>query len=438
MRILILLTIIFTASAQNVLKLEEAMQIALKKNYDILVQKNNIKISDKEKYWKSLNNFLPFFNTSMGYSTSKFNQTFYQGTTQIASESGTNSSYNNRIGINVTVDNLVGEVLQHIANLKMNKQDKINAISTVQGTIQTVMNNYFDLAYSQQALEVQKKAVETAKEQVNFSESRYNIGTLAKVDVLTQQTSLNNAESSLLTAELTLAQRKATLNLSLGNAPLDDIVVDDNVLIANNYTNYEELENRLINENKNILSSAISLELAEITKQAAFLNMVTPSVRISAGYNKNGNQIPDISENFSRYAKFDQDYSASVSLSLSYSFSYGTILDDQIAELQLNNQKLNDQKLKRDLKRQLSGYFLSYRNAIKQLELQEKNLITNQEDVRLKQERYNLGSGTSLDLRIARDQLVRAELDILNAKFNAKKAELEIERLLGTINIGDF
>ena len=58
--------------------------------------------------------------------------------------------------------------------------------------------------------------------------------------------------------------------------------------------------------------------------------------------------------------------------------------------------------------------------------------------VTLKQERYNLGSGTSLDLRIARDQLTRAELDILNAKFNAKKAELEIEKLLGTINVGDF
>jgi outer membrane protein TolC len=54
------------------------------------------------------------------------------------------------------------------------------------------------------------------------------------------------------------------------------------------------------------------------------------------------------------------------------------------------------------------------------------------------EEQYRLGRGTSLDFRNAQRNLLLAEINLIQAKYDAKLAELLIYQLSGNIQDADF
>ncbi|MCB0277920.1 MAG: TolC family protein [Calditrichaeota bacterium] len=99
------------------------------------------------------------------------------------------------------------------------------------------------------------------------------------------------------------------------------------------------------------------------------------------------------------------------------------------------NADLNLVKKERELKATIRQAFITYQNQKEIVKILEENLEAAREDLRLAQERFNLGSGTSLELRQAQDDLTSAESNLVSAKYDAKIAEVEIDRLLGLMSI---
>ncbi|MBK9763498.1 MAG: TolC family protein [Flavobacteriales bacterium] len=85
------------------------------------------------------------------------------------------------------------------------------------------------------------------------------------------------------------------------------------------------------------------------------------------------------------------------------------------------------------LERQVLDAWTSYSTAQKRMDLETANLagIRTQVDVAL--ESYRLGSLTSVELRDVQQGLIAAENRMLLAQYEAKRAELELNWLAGSL-----
>ncbi len=154
---------------------------------------------------------------------------------------------------------------------------------------------------------------------------------------------------------------------------------------------------------------------------------------VFANYNRNVSNDTDLGNTFDRLTDFKTNFSSNIGVSLNYSFNIGTAIQSQQAEISRQNADLELLKKEKELKATLYQAYITYKNAIEQVTLLEENVEASRENLKLAQERFNLGSGTSIDLRQAQDGLTSAETNLVNARFDAKLSEVEIERLLGTI-----
>jgi outer membrane protein TolC len=54
-----------------------------------------------------------------------------------------------------------------------------------------------------------------------------------------------------------------------------------------------------------------------------------------------------------------------------------------------------------------------------------------QEDLRVQQDRYRVGSSTIVDVLLSQEALTQAEVDVVNARFDYLRAKAQIEALIG-------
>jgi len=79
-----------------------------------------------------------------------------------------------------------------------------------------------------------------------------------------------------------------------------------------------------------------------------------------------------------------------------------------------------------------------YQNKVFIVQAQQNNLEANQQNFERTQEQYRLGQIPSLDFRTAQSNLLTAQTDYINARYEAKLAELVIYQLAGRIQEAEF
>ncbi|MCB0288247.1 MAG: TolC family protein, partial [Calditrichaeota bacterium] len=74
-----------------------------------------------------------------------------------------------------------------------------------------------------------------------------------------------------------------------------------------------------------------------------------------------------------------------------------------------------------------------YRDLQEIVEINQQNLEAAREEYRLAEERYRLGSGTSLDLREAQVNLTDAERILVSAEYDQLIAYTQLQEALGSV-----
>jgi outer membrane protein len=94
------------------------------------------------------------------------------------------------------------------------------------------------------------------------------------------------------------------------------------------------------------------------------------------------------------------------------------------AEASLRDQQLAAQQ-------SLVQAITSLRTAQQQIVLQQQSVAAAEEDLRVQQERYQLGVSTLLDVLTSQNQLNQATLALVQARFAARTARAQLEQLVG-------
>jgi outer membrane protein len=423
-KVLIYLFVLFPgiSAGQKVLSLQELTDLALKNNFDIQIARNNVEI-DKIKNSYGYAGGLPTITGNAGNDNAIMNirNEFSDGTTGNYSNA---SNYSFEAGITGSMVLFNGfkimatkqrlNDLQHQSEILLNQQ--------IQNTIAAVSLKYYDIIRQENYLKIIQNSLDFSQKKLTILNERDKVGMAKPADVLQVQMDVNNAEQNIQLQQLIIEHDKADLLLLIGennDFPFeinDSIFVDFNLQIDSINLFIDQNPQYLLVENQ---IHIYEQNLREISAQRY------PSLRVNAGY--------QFSNAFYNYGstEMNQTFGPWAGLSLQIPIFNGTIYGTQkkTGELNLENARLEKEKVRQNLKSDVYKTWMTYSIALKQIESQRKNYKMALKIVNILMQNFQLNQATILDMKEAQTLFENAAYLLINLQYSAKVAEIELNRL---------
>lgn len=427
---LLILPLFFTIQLPaEALSLEECIQLALKNNPDIRISEKRTQIAE-EDVLQSYNNILP--NVGIGYSGSSTSQgprtRYFEGIP--FDTTGKSSSLQHGIGVSVKQNIYDGG--QWWNSIKLAKNDlygsRIERERMRQYVINDVTAKFYAVLKAQELLKVYEKSLENSQEQLKKSEEMYKIGQVAKKDLFKAQVNEGNDRLNIIAQKAVYKNALADLNQAMGRNPDEQIEVVEKEYIKPEPTALDFAIEKAFANNRELLvmqTAQIGSEMQyKIAKGSWF-----PSVSTSLNYSRGGEDFDLV------YSKFDEAWNTSLNLNLSWSIFNGFQRKTTIQKNLLNYKMYDDHiaKKKIEIRNQIQSLIEKLNTYMEMIDIQELNIVSAQEDLRLAQEMYRLNSATLLEVLDAQIALTRARQQLISTKYDAKIAEAELAFLMGTL-----
>ena len=285
----------------------------------------------------------------------------------------------------------------------------------------TVTNGYFDMLQADNMQKLGRESVDRLADHLKNVEAQYEVGVVAKVDVLRSQVELANAKQSLIKAENAYQIAEANLNKIVG-LPMDTQLKLDNILV---YTPYE-------NDMQYCLDYAAmhrpELEQAKQNVEAAkgalrvAISGHMPQVNASASQNWNDSNWPG-DEN--------GNWAVGVTVNLNIFDSGVTVSKIHGAEADLAKAHETYRDTVDLVNLDVRSNYLNLREAEKRIDTTKLAVSQAEEDYRIAQLRYMNGVGTNTDVLDAQVALTDAKTNYLQAMYDYNTCKTNLETAIG-------
>ena len=430
--------VIYPLLGQQTISKEEALEIALEKNFGIQVSKNNLEISKNNS--SLLNSgFLPTISLNGGSNFTSSNseiafpgQVLEDGSPRpnLNLDDQESQRFNGGVNLNYTLFDGLGRKFTYKRLKEQYALSELQLRETIEFTIIQLYSVYFNVAQLTESKSIFKQALEVSKERESRAESAFNYGQTNKLAVLNAQVDVTNDSISVLEITQQLDNAKRDLNLLLSQSMENKYSVSTQVDFVSEIQIEALLENAaaynvsLLKQKQNTQINSYDVKVS----QSGYL----PSIGLVGSYGWNLNQSP-ASAFFP--GTNNNTYSMSFGANLSWNLFDGgrSITRVKNAKIAVENQKILTDEIQLTFERDLSNALQSYKNAKMIYSIQEKQVETGSYNFERSQAQYNLGSITAIEFRQAQINLRNALNQWTLAKYQAKLAELRLLQLSGQL-----
>ena len=288
----------------------------------------------------------------------------------------------------------------------------------------TVTNGYFDMLQADNMQKLGRESVERLADHLKNVEAQYEVGVVAKVDVLRSQVELANAKQSLIKAENAYQIAEANLNKIVG-LPMDTTLKLDNILIYTPYDNdlpycldYASLHRPELEQAKQ------NVEAAKGALRVAISGHM-PQVAASASQNwNNGN-----GKNWPGDDNGNWYVGVSVNMNIFDSGVTTSKIHGAEADLAKAHETYRDTVDAVNL--DVRSNYLNLREAEKRIDTTKLAVSQAEEDYRIAQLRYMNGVGTNTDVLDAQVALTDAKTNYLQALYDYNTCKTDLETAIG-------
>jgi outer membrane protein len=289
----------------------------------------------------------------------------------------------------------------------------------------SVKQQYYAVLAAHEQTSAARKQLEQAEQQLRASTARVAAGAATRSDSLRSSIQVGNARLAILTAQNGLATAEASLSRLIGSTEMVTALVSDS------------------GETGEIsISDAELLSLAEagpaVRQATAQVRATTQSARaaktpylptLSISHAVSGNAA---SQDF-QFTGQDFRQQPRTSFSVSFPLFNGLQREENVVRTRIASDnataQLRDSRL--NARQQLVQQLGNFRTAQARVEIQIASVAAGEEDLRVQQERYNLGASTLLDLLTSQTTLDQARTALIQARLDARTAKAQIEALIG-------
>jgi len=413
--------------SQELLSLDKAIEIALKNNYSIQISNNNAQMAQNDNYIGNAG-MLPSLNlnASGNKSTNDIKQSYASGL-EVSKVGVASDNLSYGAALNWTLFDGFKMFTTYDKLGVLEDLGAINAKITIETTVSSIIDAYYDVVRQKQLLGVIKDAIAVYDAKLNLAETKYNIGKASKLDFLQSKVDLNAQKSLLLRQNQALATAKITLNQLLSRNIDLDFNVTDTIIIDYKPT-IDELKTTTLRQNNFLKSYEKNVKVAELSlKQYESQRYPTLGLGLNYNFTKTDNEAG--------FVLLNQNQGLSIGFTATYNLFNGSILNHQIedAEINLENTNLQFKDARVQVEAGLMKAWRTFQADLDVLKLEEENLTVAKENLDVALERYKQGASSSIELKDAQQSYEDSEGRVVQARYDAKVAETELMRLNGQL-----
>ena len=415
--ILTILFFISTSIAQS-LTVDECVRIALE-------NKPSLKRAEQDVAIARLNRastgalMLPSVNAS-----NSFSETTYGNTSSEASE-----IYSGGLSLSQSLFNFgtkINTLKQSDNTYNTAKQQRRQAKARI---ILDVHTFYYQYLKNSELFDIAGKDLELSKKQLDLVQNQYNLGAVSKTDFLKASVRYGTAKSSFLSRELSKKNSEKSLRFSMGLLNSDiPIIIKQKMDLILSVPTFDEAYSLMLSNSPDLSILNNQISGAQINVKKAWSSSL-PSINMNIGMN--ASSADQITRTY-----FDDNYikSANITVSIPIFSGFRNRNSIQISKLQLDQAETRLSGGKNSAKVSLYALINTLNNYQEIIPIQEEVLLSAEEDLKLAQQRYELGSASILVLLDAQLALIQASSSLVRTKYDAAIQVANLDDLLGTLD----
>jgi outer membrane protein TolC len=423
---LIFLTILFGGSAwaqesQKPLTLEESVKIALERSLTLHSAMEGITGSEYRQK-EAVTNFLPTWTGQ--YSYTKYSYPAFIGNLGGSLIGIDQTSNSNVYNFNTTLAQPLFTGGLNLANYRLAKLgvdlSKENVETIKRDLVLQVRVGYFTILRAEKFLAVAEQQVKQFEAQLEVTKAFFDVGIVAKNDVLQAEVRLANARQAMVTAGNNLALAKSSFNNLLRreiNSPLE--VVD--ILAYKTFPlSYEQSLDEALQQRPEVKSAQLNINQAKENVKIARSGFF-PTVSVGGNYSRS-------SDWFTTEAGIQSDRWTLQALATITLWNWGNTAF-KVGENKVKVTQAEDSKtqLIESIILEVKNDYLNMLVSEKNISVAEKAIEQAEENLRMNEERYKYQVATQTDVLDAVTLLAQARTNYYGAlsDFNVAKAQLE-------------
>ena len=397
------------------INLDKAIEMALKTNPTVKISEADSSVAKAQKDEAKASRWL-----SIDY-THKTARGGYYDPDPSSSQYAPRNSHTNGFTASIplyTGGKLSGTIEQAVQNYK---SSEYGVDESYQAVKLSATNGYYAVLQAIDTVKLSKDSVERLSAHLQNVQAQYDVGVVAKVDVLRSQVELADAEQTLIKAQNAYDLAVADLNNIIGLPHGTDLNVTES-LQYNKYDNpMENCINFALANRPELFQAEAGIEAAKAAVKVAKSGYM-PQVAASASNDWSSTSWP---------GDDNQNWGVGVSVSMNVFDSGVTAAKVNASEASLYKAEETYRQTKDSVQLDVRNNYLSLREAEKRIATSKVAVDSAEEDYRISQLRYQAGVGTNIDVMDAQVALTQAKNNYVQALYDYNTSSAALAKAMG-------
>ena len=405
----------------------DAVDLALQQNLGIQIATSELDIARINNNWGNAGKW-PVITAGVGNTEAltNLNQKLSNG-----SEINRNGVTNNILNANITANWRLYNGMRIRATKErfdiLEKMGELQLKQEVNSLTMEVLMGYYNIVRLNMQARATKAIIDLSMEREKIAETRFNVGSAAKTDLLQASIDVNSQQVNLANLHQQIRVAKSTLNNLMKRNPDAPIQIVDTTFAIPTLA-LEEFRSKAIKQNLQLMIA--QRERAMLLEDKRIINSQRlPVLNLSSVTSFNRNKATG------GFFLTNQTYGPNLGLNLSVPIFNGQITRTQLKtqDIRIKQQNLQTEQLQNLIQREIQIAFDEYRNAGEVSAVEQKYEALARENNYISTERFRKLQSNSIELRQAQLSLIEAQDRYITATFRAKIASVNLQWLAGEI-----
>jgi len=321
------------------------------------------------------------------------------------------------------------------------KAAKLSRTATRNDVILETRRQFYTTVSTYHLARVAAGALRVARDNERRSSALFEVGSVSKSDLLKAQVRTAQSELDSITAAQAIVNSRIALASQIGirESELGDI--DTVLTVTPQEFDEAELYKEAAAKRPDLMAAEADLASAKSQESSAHFNRL-PYVSMQGGvtFNTKDHQtstidppgLPGIPPGIeSTSSQTDRQFQGSIALNWNFFDGLSTDSRNAAARARVRRSTETYDALQRNLESEVHQAVIAYREAVERDRVASRAFESAVENLKLIQQKYNVGSATILDLVDAQEQATQAAVDGVSARAQIRIAEATIDRVRG-------